>query len=219
MISQLCLCFRIHSWLPKSRFFVCFFFPWSLNINDALGSHCSGYGEELVLGLCWLLQAKNLVCSLTWGQLRSSSLIPDTACSSGLKSWELGTNLQPDMDCPYAVRSCCLLCTGTHGHMAAAQLCSLEASCCLPVPKACFYSLLLQGSCCTGMRGQPIAVPTVPAPCGARQDCCAAVTGSPAELLFFPTCSHCRIYTRDKLKAWPELCRANRCRPCTAPAV
>lgn len=26
------------------------FFPWFLSISDALGSHCSGYGE--VLGLC-----------------------------------------------------------------------------------------------------------------------------------------------------------------------
>lgn len=86
------------------------FFPWFLSISDALGSHCSGYGE--VLGLCWLLQAKKLVCSLTWGQLRSSSVTPDTACSSGLKSRELGTNLRADAACPCAGKSCHLLCAG-----------------------------------------------------------------------------------------------------------
>lgn len=146
MISQHWLCFSIHAWLPKSGFFWVFF-HWSLNSNDALEGHCSGYGAELVLGQCWLLQAKKLVCSLTSGQLRSSSVTPDTACSSGLKSWELGTDLQWDTDCPCAVRSCCLLWLGTHGHMAAAVQPQSSQACLCP-------ELLLQGSCCTGMRGK-----------------------------------------------------------------
>lgn len=94
MISQHWLCFSIHAWLPKSGFFSFLFFYWSLNLNDALGSHCSGYGAELMLALCWLLQAKKLVCTLTLGQLRSSLVIPDTPWSRGLKSWEPGNNLQ-----------------------------------------------------------------------------------------------------------------------------
>lgn len=47
-----------------------------------------------MLALCWLLQAKKLVCTLTLGQLRSSLVIPDTPWSHGLKSWEPGNNLQ-----------------------------------------------------------------------------------------------------------------------------
>lgn len=115
------------------------FFPWFLSISDALGSHCSGYGE--VLGLCWLLQAKKLVCSLTWGQLRSSSVTPDTACSSGLKSRELGTNLRADAACPCAGRSCRLLCAGDlwpYGCSTAACLCPE------PAFTACFYWALLR---------------------------------------------------------------------------
>lgn len=156
MISQYWLYFSIHTWLPKGGFFglvlFCgFFSPWSLNLSDALGSHCYGCGAELVLGLCWLLQAKKLVCFLTSGQLRSSSEIPDTETSSGLKSWELGTNVQWEADSPCTLRSCCLFCTGDlrpYGCSTAVQPWS-------SLLLACAQSLLLLGSCCAGMRGKP----------------------------------------------------------------
>lgn len=79
---------------------------------------------------------------LTLGQLRSSLIIP--ARSSGLKSCEPGNNLHFDADSA-PVRSCCGGEQSPYGCCAAAQpLSSLLF--------ACAQGMILQGSCCVGMK-------------------------------------------------------------------
>lgn len=140
-----------------------------------------------------------LVVARSWCALwpQASSVTSDTACSSGLKSWEPGTNLQCGADAPCAVRSCILLCTGhpwPYGCSTAVQPWSSQAS--------CAQSLLLQGSSCTGMRGKAsvcllqarlVSILVTEEALGAEALCCLGAVGQTGPLWdgTAPCCHHC----------------------------